>query len=376
MSVISPSPRTHYLNITPGNVVLVYAPSKDSENVHKIPWQASPVSLNIQNSNSPSVDNTAIRRSLTQIVQESEQELTTPPRLQPQRRSSPETPILSSPMFEPFRNRNFNSDAPFRSPLNVPRKETTSVFSPPMNPASRITYINDGPAHCNPSRNNSLSQLSSKTSSLSYAKVCTSVYSKPDFSEKKAFDSNYSTSDLDTSFPDDDEDLLLLSCDVPPYTISKNYKKSQSSTDKVTNLSDILGGESSSKNNDNACDFDTRVKGSPGRNCSISRGDISQISKSPSFHSFEGISFSPDLTGHSTKSDTPSTSTCHQIEQRVQVRPAGKENPNDLLKQMDDVDSGKILKTHNAIMCIEIHSLDSNYNTIVYPHNSMGLRGL
>ncbi|RUS85442.1 hypothetical protein EGW08_006775 [Elysia chlorotica] len=69
VSVISPSSRTHYLNVTPGNVVFVYTPTKQSS-VTKRPWLSPPVT----NPELP-VKDFEMLPSLQEIIIESQREL-------------------------------------------------------------------------------------------------------------------------------------------------------------------------------------------------------------------------------------------------------------------------------------------------------------
>ncbi|CAL1528872.1 unnamed protein product [Lymnaea stagnalis] len=71
ISVISPSIRTHYLNITPGNIVLIYSASRQ-DGIDKRPWISHSVSS--PESKVCTKDSVEIP-SLKEIIEESEQEL-------------------------------------------------------------------------------------------------------------------------------------------------------------------------------------------------------------------------------------------------------------------------------------------------------------
>lgn len=68
VSVISPSARTHYLNVTPGNIVFTYTPTKKAA-VAKRPWRSQPCTSEAGNKNFESSP------SLQGIIIESEKEL-------------------------------------------------------------------------------------------------------------------------------------------------------------------------------------------------------------------------------------------------------------------------------------------------------------
>ena len=69
--MISPSARTHYLNVTPGNVVFVYSPTKQAS-VTKKPWCSPSVSLANPES---SIKDFEVYPSLQEIIAESQREL-------------------------------------------------------------------------------------------------------------------------------------------------------------------------------------------------------------------------------------------------------------------------------------------------------------
>ncbi|XP_005091405.1 uncharacterized protein LOC101856949 isoform X2 [Aplysia californica] len=136
VSVINPSPRTFYLNITPGNVVFVYAPDSEGARVDKTLWEGSP--LRTVDSNASDSDSSK-KCSLVELVRECEKELRDSPSLPLRSRqctpASSSSSFQSSPMFHP-RNKD-NHSSPFRSPMFLPRKETPSLLmsSSPKSPA-------------------------------------------------------------------------------------------------------------------------------------------------------------------------------------------------------------------------------------------------
>ncbi|GFO11500.1 chromosome 17 open reading frame 53 [Plakobranchus ocellatus] len=71
VSVISPSSRTHYLNVTPGNVVFVYSSAQDAS-VKRNAWPLSPI---VSSHPEPSINDSTSSSSLKEIIEESEREL-------------------------------------------------------------------------------------------------------------------------------------------------------------------------------------------------------------------------------------------------------------------------------------------------------------
>ncbi|XP_059143164.1 uncharacterized protein LOC131930613 [Physella acuta] len=220
VSVISPSPRTHYLNVTPGNIVLIYT-SSDGRGVFKRPWSPLAASPDTKLYTKDTVE----IPSLKEIIEESELELSLS--LQNFRQNLSKRPSLLSPMsdnsftsFSPGKPRFSSHPAGSRHSLHMAQPgarhfsgDKRQLFSsvPQQSPHLRPTagpntsYMISGAKAVRSGTNNN-----SWTSAPQSSAVTPELRSLD--REKRTFPS-FNVELCDDSFPDDDNEMLEL-CDA------------------------------------------------------------------------------------------------------------------------------------------------------------------
>ena len=243
VSVISPSTRTHYLNITPGNIALIYSSDREGADINKRPWSGSPMKTSIS---SDCAENLTVTPTFSDIIKDSEKELS---ESLLQRKESNKEKLLSltrksfsSPLLQNTPNKSHSFS--FKSPLNNSRINNSTSFSPLFSPQSSpqlSIFSNKTPTSSCVQQN---SMKSKDRASITNNWNATSLFQKKDESIHNVEEELF--------FSDDDEDLLM--CDISNEVVNTEHIKADKNASEMHNLS--TSGNLSSVNKNINQNFD------------------------------------------------------------------------------------------------------------------------